>query len=241
MQSVRDGLRLHRGLDLMAASLLLIPLIPVVLLLNQVLRGGDKHVVRLGLLVVLQQGLWLVGLWVATECARRHAATRGVGWGARAAAVVDTLATGLYLTGVALATRGDGRFFDLWLSACLVCVLLARGVSIWAGSVAVAAVLRALCLPRVARGLEMLAALGFVGLAATTTGLAMVFLSADAPRADTNHLGGREGGFFVLVVALPVLGAAALAAGVWCAVAALRLNHRFGRVAAALRSGRGWG
>ena len=234
-QAVICAHRLRRGLDLVAVSLLLIPVTPCVLMLSAAVGTGDPRMLRLGLLVMLEHGLWLVGVRVATEFAITHPPTRGPSRRARQATTVDALAAMLFLLSMSLALRFETLYFEAALYVCLGVALVSRGVALWAATSAVAAVLRALGLTRVALSLRVLAALACGLVAVSLAGVAMILYTAGGDVAGPRAATLRETGFFLLVTGLPALGVVALLAGGACTFGALRLQRQFGRVAAALR------
>jgi len=235
VQAVRYGTRLRRGLDLIAVSLFLIPVTPGVLMLTAAMGSGDDRLVRLGLLVMLEHGLWLVGVRVATEYAVTQPATRGAARRARWATSVDACAAMLFVLSLALATRIEHDLVKGGLLICLAAAMAARGVALWSGTCAIAAVLRSMGLGRVALGLRALAALACGAAAVSAAGLTLVLYANGGGVSVDARAGMREWGYVLLIVGLPALWCIALAAGGLCTLAAVRLNHRFGRVASALR------
>lgn len=233
--AVRYGTRLRRGLDLIAVSLLLIPVTPGVLMLTAAMGSGDDRRIRVGLLVLLEHGLWLVGVRVATEFAITQPATRGAARRARWATSVDACAAMLFVLSLVLATRFENDLVHGCLFVCLAAALMARGVALWSGTGAIAAVLRALGSGRIALGLRLLAALACGVAVVAAAGLALVLYADGGGVTAEARTGLRESGYLLLVLGLPALWCVALAAGGLCTFATVRLNHRFGRVAAALR------
>ena len=234
-QAVRYGLRLRRGLDLITVSLLLIPVTPGVLMLTAAMGGGDDRLIRLGLLVLLEHGLWLGGLRVATEFAVTQPAIRGVARRARWAAAVDAVAAMCFVLSLGLAARYESVSCCVTLYTCLATALFARAVALWAGAGAVAGLLRALRFPRFAWGLRGLAALACLVTAVAALGLGLI-LYAEMHRMTVERGAFlREAGYLLLLMALPLLWCVALASGGVCMLATRRLNDRFGRVGASLR------
>ena len=233
---MRCGLRLRRGLDLIAVSLLLIPVTPGVLMLTAATGSGNDLLVRLTLLVMLEHGLWLVGVRVATEYAVTRPETRGAARRARRATTVDACAAMLFVVLLGLTTYLATELLRGLLYASLLVALVSRGVALWSGTGAIAAVLRALGVGRTAVGLRVLAALACGMAAVSVAGMALV-LDADGPaRVVAAGSPWRGRGELMMRGGLAALWCLALAAGGGCAIATVRLNHRFGRVAAALRS-----
>lgn len=239
VQCVIYGNRLRRGLDLIAVSLFLIPVTPCILMLNAAGGSDDHRMIHLGLLIMLEQGLWLVGVRVSTEYAITQPVTRGRSQRARWATAADALAAMLFLLSLSLALRFETMYLEVALYVCLGMALVSRGVALWAATGAVSAVLRSLGLPRIALSLRALAGLACGLTAAAVTGLGLVLYAEggaidgaiDGPRAAML----RESGFLLLLVGIPSLGGVAILAGSVCTFGAVRLNRKFGRVAAALR------
>ena len=233
-EGVTHGPGLRTGLVLLAVSLYMIPVIPWVALgvgLGTSFRG---FATTLAVLVGVEHGLWLPGIWrvcgfAATQPdkrgGRRTAAVARVGAALCAAAAVITV-----VLGVVAVYDGGGADIEAMIGLMVVTttvMLIARVVSLLAGARAAGLALRTLRCGGTTTALRLTAILGTVAsgfVALGTAGLGLLIPGRGFGTRDTGDLAAASG--YLLIVAVPCVWGVGLAGGIVCTVAATKVNNR---------------
>ena len=235
-EGVTHGPALRTGLVLLAASLFMIPVIPWVAFgvgMGTSLRG---FIAVIAVLMTIEHGLWLVGVWRSCGYAAAQPVEHG---GRRSAAVARSgavvCAMAAMVAGILLVRAGNlhgGRELDTamsYLTVCTTVMLIARMVSLLAGSRAAGVGLRALRCGGTATALRLTAILGTVVsvvVALGTVGARLMILD----RGDWQDFGVFAG--YLLIFAVPGVWLCGLAGGVVCTVAATKVDRRLKRLRA---------
>ena len=232
---LRHGPALRKGLVMLAVSLFMIPAIPWLTIGVMAAGSHTNPLWTLSALVLLEHALWVGGVWHASEFAATRPVTlegRESATAARAGAVVCGVGvvTTVVLLSVAVSHLGRGSTGLLGMAVAMTVVaLIGWGVSLLAGSRAVAVALRALRCGSTATALRVTAIIGTAAstlLGLGTVGVGLVLLGDGAGMNFAVPAG------YLLFVSVPCVWLCGLAGGVVCTVAAKKVGRQLMRLAA---------